>query len=207
MEKGKKDMEAYLTCRKAANYLEGLEDITGYKKKMSLLEKSRPVKDALASGKNLAAREDQLQQQYMEAMVSKDSLWWKNELAKLNTQINNSGSPDEKSMYKRVLNYLGMGAYMYTSNAIVNGTPGQAEQFLNVYELVDPENPDMFFFRASFYARNGNNSSALESLKKAAEHGFSDLEKLKGGDPAFSSLRKMKEYEEIMEQVSQNAEN
>ena len=50
-------------------------------------------------------------------------------------------------MDKRLINYISMISYMYSSNAIKNNDLNSLEKYLSIYREVDPENPDYIAFR------------------------------------------------------------
>ncbi len=63
-----------------------------------------------------------------------------------------------------------------------------------------PERSDVWCGLAASYARKGNRKKALEMLRKAAEHGWKNAAQLEA-EPAFASLKKDKEFQEILGQM------
>lgn len=152
----------------------------------------------------LQEQEERLQQHYLRALGEKDKSWWINETKNLNK--NTEGKNETSYMYKRILNYLSMACYTYVSKAFYQNQMEATDHYLSVYEMVDPDNVDAFYFRAIFYARQNKNQEALEMLKKSAELGLGDVEKMRS-EPAFSSIRNAEGFEEIVAKVAENSAN
>lgn len=145
--------------------------------------------------------EEQLQQKYIESLTTKDYNWWKSEVAQLNKKFDTLNT--QTYIYKRVLNYISMVCYIYTNKAIADKQLQQAGYFVDVYELVDKKNPDVYYLKATLFSSINNKEAVIENLKKCAEYGFSDLEKLMS-DPAFKEFSSTPEFEEIISSVSGN---
>jgi len=167
----------YLMYKKIISYFDQLTDISEYQKMLKEMESSKALKEILKQQENLGKKELELQQYYTEAMQSKDTVWWAKEIIKLQSQT--AGITGEAAMLKRVMNYLSMVAYMNSSAALNAFKTEEAERYIKIYSIVDPPNPDHFYFAACLYAVQNKTDIALIALDSAISRGFSDKNKLK----------------------------
>jgi hypothetical protein len=133
-------------------------------------------------------------------MTEKNPLWWKAEVARINSIISKNKDHREAFLYKRVLSYLSISGYSYSNSALRSGQLDQAQRFITIYMLVDPENTDPLYFQAQLFAMKNDSSNALKSLDKAIDLGFNDTGKLQG-DTIFSKLRSLPEYQKLIDKI------
>jgi len=107
-------------------------------------------------------------------------------------------------MNRRLLNYLGLVSYMSSNHAIQENDMPNAELYLKVFKMADPQNPDQRYLTAQYYVKKGDNTQAVASLKEAAALGFSDVSQLLS-DPAFAGLQGDVGYQEVVKKVKANA--
>lgn len=81
--------------------------------------------------------------------------------------------------------------------------PEAAYHYTAVYELIDPGNADMFYFKALLFARQGKNQETMEALKLSADNGFEDIEKLRA-EPSFKNIRDAELFEEAVNKIMEN---
>ena len=118
--------------------------------------------------------------------VAYDSNYWKAEVLKLNNKENLS--IDEQAMHQRLLSFLSLLGYSYTNKVLKNNQLEIAPMLLNFYEIVDPKNTDMFYFKAVYAIMKNNRIGALEALQTAFKLGYKDADKLMKDDN-FSILK------------------
>lgn len=106
-------------------------------------------------------------------------------------------------MYKRVLNYLSLAAYMNASGTLNAGQFDQTLKFNTIYALVDPENPEHAYISAILSMKRGKQAEAITFLEEAANLGFIDAERLES-DTVMSSLKQQEKYSEILETIKNN---
>ena len=94
--------------------------------------------------------------------------------------IATASQPDEKALQQRLLATCGMYCFFAVPKA-----PDMVKA-LKVYEAADPQNPDMWFFKAGYYAATDKNA-AHTFLHTAAEKGFFDMDRL-NNDPNLKEL-------------------
>jgi len=133
----------------------------------------------------------------IQSFNSKDLKWWNNEIFKLKNNAKNATTREVRLMNARLLSYLGIVCYMFTEKAVKIGNDEETEKYLKIYENIEPDNPDMFYFKAVYFAKNHKNKAALTALKLSVEHGLDDLSKIKT-EKAFSGIRKDPEFKKIL---------
>lgn len=133
---------AWLTCQTALHYLESFDVADPLRTKSNELAKMPELRKYLESLDQLAVVEEKLKQEYSTYFQSKNIDWWNNELARIRKFIDSKKDPDKVLMYKRILSYLSLVAYMNCSNALKSGNNELAIHFIDLYALIDPENPE-----------------------------------------------------------------
>ena len=126
--------------------------------------------------------EAEKKQLYRGAFSQQNLSWWKQEAGKLQK----AGPENWKE--QRLLGYLSLLAWSYSTQALQQGSPDEAQKFIEIYGLVDPENPEPWYLESVFHARNGNRRLAEQALQKALKLGFSDKIRLLA-QPEFSGMR------------------
>ncbi len=122
--------------------------------------------------------EQKRNQIYMQDLDDKGLNWWKATISKLDNLIA-SGKGVEANSYARTRAYLGILLYSRTAAAVSGrGNAKLLPKYLEIYEYLEPKNPDLFFFKAVYAHALGNTDAAIMNLKKAIEYGFNDDEKL-----------------------------
>jgi dienelactone hydrolase len=186
----------YISLKKHINYLEGLTDVIEWQKMSIELGKSEKLQMVFKSREQTKNAETGKQQEYMQAMTSKDMNWWIEQIGILNKYIS-SGRTEEKQFTGRLKNYISLVSNLQTNQALKNNDYKSAQWFLQIYELADPENPDMYYLKAYMSAHDGKEQDAIKYLKIALKLGYTDAARLKT-DATFESARKNPEFEEIL---------
>ena len=60
-----------------------------------------------------------------------------------------------------------------------------ARKCIGIYEIVEPNNSDCFFYKAQLFDRKNKPREAADALKKAIAFGYKDMAKIKG---TFSTM-------------------
>lgn len=187
-EKEYNTSSVYYVCKTAFSYLRDLSDVGPYAKKLELLETSGKIQQLLQHKASLEKSEILLQQQYAAAFTNHDWVWWSKEIDNI-YRISRAGvNAEEAIIHKRLLSYLSLVAYMYSSKALQVDQLENAELFLKIYEKVDTGNSEYAFLFAQLYMKQNNPKKAMCYLKKAVDLGFNDKERL-STDPLFVSLK------------------
>ncbi len=122
-------------------------------------------------------------QPYLEAFQTKDTLWWRNEIRTSEEKIKTEQDSYTRDTYRRIKGFWGIASYSLCKQAIKEQNPEALNKILSIYRMLEPENPDMFYFSSFTYLWSGNNGTTLSLLKKAIEAGFSDRSQLKKDFP------------------------
>lgn len=110
--------------------------------------------------------------------TEKDTAWWKNRIKYLDEKRTSSADKGERLMNARLYNYIGMVSYLFTSNAAKTHNLKKLEKYLTIYETVEPSNPDMFYYKAYYFALKKDKNKTLEFLKKAVDNGLNEKSKI-----------------------------
>ena len=148
-------------------------------------------------------KEHQTMKMYASSIDKQDAGWWKKEMNKLNAEIKETKDKEIMQQDKRVLGYISLTVYGYTSNAKNMNNSEKEQKYLDIYKIVDPENAEPWYLYAEIYASNGKDEKAIKSLQEAVKLGFDDIERMKKDD-AFRSLKDKKEYLDILDGVKKN---
>ncbi len=164
--------------------------------KDATIQSAFEVKDDPKS-RALEKTEIKQQQMLVRAMEEKSWSWWQKEISKLKDEANKNLSPQENLMNQRLVNYLSMISFIYTDRALKSNQTDAAEKFLRVYETVDPDNPDVFFFKAVRFAMLNQDQQALTSLKTAMDKGFKEMSRI-DENSAFDHLRNTPAFKKVV---------
>lgn len=200
-----KIIEAKTLYEQFLSTLNGLYDISGFQKSYRELLENPELKKQEQQAESLAKYEAEKQQLYI-------SLFKAQSFSKISTEINGlntsfkAKNEFEKHSAKRLLNYMSMLSYIFTDNAFKSEDLSSAAKYLDIYNKVDKDNPDYYFFEACILASNKKTGSAIKKLQKAVEFGFFDTEKLEI-ENRFSEIHKSVEFKDIVAKAKVNFEN
>ncbi len=142
------------------------------------------VKREEAQWKKIEEQEAALQEFLSESLLARDTTWWK---AHANEYFETTASGPEKYMRQRLRGYMSLTCYTYAGQAIRMKNLHAAEKMVALYSIIDPENSEWAYMRATLYMQLGLNDYAIGMLEKAIDLGFSDRNRLQS-DPAFAPL-------------------
>ena len=142
------------------------------------MQNSSKVKRYFDHFNEVLTAEQKRNQLYIKYLDEKPLDWWQNTIAELDNLSKNKISLEANS-YARTKAFVGILLYSRTAAAVSGrGNAKLLPKYLEVYKIVEPENPDMFYFKALYEYTLGNNKAAIESLKLALKFGFKDDKKL-----------------------------
>jgi hypothetical protein len=193
---------AYAKCLEASHFLTGVTDVGSFNLKAVQLSQTAEVKKQGEEDDRLAQKEIQLQQFYVDAMGTRSEEWWRVEVQRLNASPGKNVALAERTMYKRVLSYLSLAAYMKVNGELKAGDREKAGHFIRLYALVDPTNAEAPYLAAGWFMAQGKDGEALKSLTKAVDLGFSDLKRI-GSDPAFTHLKGKPDYDKLIGRIKE----
>ncbi len=123
--------------------------------------------------------EYRIREAYYSAIGSKDMVWWNREINDLNSRLEAGKDLTMHFALMRIKAFLGIVCYSLANNALRTDDLNTAAKILEIYQLVEPANPDMFYFFALYYLNTGDKGLVSESIRNALENGFSDTVKIK----------------------------
>jgi hypothetical protein len=129
--------------------------------------------------KNSLNTEISKRQTYLDAFMTKDSVWWKNEIKTTNEKIKTEKDSFSKDMYLRIKGFWGIVCYSFGNQAIKEQNVEMLNKIVSIYRMVEPENPYVLYFSAFPYFWKGNKEATISTLKKARGAGFSDMGQMK----------------------------
>ena len=150
--------------------LSELTETDGYLKQISLLSENLKL-------------EGKSRQPYYKALQEKDTIWWEKEISNLQFRIDTTKNIWTKSMYSRMKGFLGIACYSISKQSAQNKQIEMLKHILPIYSLLEPENPDVFYFSAISDMLQGKNEKVIKNLKKAKELGYSDLKQIQKDFP------------------------
>jgi hypothetical protein len=121
--------------------------------------------------------------------MTKDGVWWKNEIKITNEKIKTEQDSYTKDMYQRIKGFWGIVCYSFGNQAINEKNAEMLNKIVSIYGMVEPENPYVLYFSAFPYFWKGNEEATILMLKNAREAGFSDLNQLKKDFPESITLK------------------
>ena len=120
-----------------------------------------------------------IRQPYYEALQQKDTLWWKNEIKSLKEKINTEQDPFKKDRDLRIKGFLGIACYTISKHLVQEHDIKGLPRVLTIYKMLEPENPDMYYFSAFPDYWRGNMKATVSDLIKAKRSGFSDWQQMR----------------------------
>lgn len=121
--------------------------------------------------------ETKSQTELQKAFVEKDMEWWDKKMKLLNAAIVKKDKTPSDYRDIRLINYISMVGYMLSSKELKSGETLMAEKFLKIYRLADSSNPDLVFLTGVYFAINKQYKTAIDTLNRAVQMGFSDKTK------------------------------
>ncbi len=182
---------------KMLHYLQGLTDITPLQAEITRLSADKEVVAYHEKQKQMLATEQELQRKYAPEIPLKSIEWWKTETSKLRSPAEKSVKPEMTSVYKRVLGYLSLNCYMYSTGALKQNDLAAAAKYIEIYRLVDPSNPEHRYLAAKVAAINHQPDVLFNNLKQAFDLGFKDIIRLKS-DSEFKPYQQDERFRKLV---------
>jgi hypothetical protein len=187
-----------------ARTLDGLTDVSSYKKHSTDLISSANFKNAIALQAQLQQQELNQQQALEKQFIEQDENWWAKKIAELNQNVHNAKTKQESQMNQRLINFLGLIGYMESDHALNGNDLINAANYLKTYKMADPQNPDCSYLTAVYYMKKDNPQQAISSLNEAASLGYSEVSQLVT-DPTFSTLHDDVGFKNVVDKVKANS--
>ena len=121
---------------------------------------------------------------YISDLDKQDTTWWKQEIQNIDKSAADKKDKLQSDSYARTRAFLGILLYSKTSAAFRNrGAKNQITKYLKIYELLEPDNPDVYYYKALYAYQNRNSALCIKDLTKSSQLGFSDYGRLHSDFP------------------------
>jgi hypothetical protein len=193
---------AYLFYNILLKDLEGLYDISTYKKSYEALLQNPQINQNKSLEKELKKEELDKQEQILNWYKSSAFSSIKSEVLKLQKTANSNGDL-QVHQAKRLLGFMGMLSFLYTESSLNSQNQANYNGFMGIYELLEPKNSDIQFFKACQSAMENKPDKAMGYIQKAIDLGFYDVNRLKNIG-YFEQLRVKPEFDVLVSKAQEN---
>ena len=112
----------------------------------------------------------------MQNMDARDLNWWKSEVASW-SRVSGKDRGAQLAAGQRK-SFFGLVAFLKSDQAVRQNLPG-AGKYLAIYELAEPDNPEVNFLRAMAAGAKGDANAVFTQLEKAVAKGFYRADRIK----------------------------
>lgn len=186
--------------RKMKHFLQGLTDVTALDGIISQLEKDPKVLQRHKETEDQLKLEEELRQNYSGLLREPDPGFWKNEAARLKSLADKPAADGKPLVYKRILGFLSLSAYMYSNNSLKQNNLEAARKYVEIYRLVDPENSEHRYLAAVIAARRHEKDEVIKALSAAIKLGFRDKARLLA-DPDFTAYQSEDGFKDLINRL------
>lgn len=118
-----------------------------------------------------------IQQELYKMMAQQpDTLRWKVKLAEIRKKSTQKG--EIGMMHQRLLGYASLLCYSLSNRLLMAKNYTDAALMVTCYQIADPQNAEVYFFKAIIQASNRDKSATVDMLKKALSMGLSDKNRI-----------------------------
>ena len=100
-------------------------------------------------------------------------------------------------MNMRLLGYASLVCYSLSNRNLVAKNYAAAEILVNCYEIADPENAEVYFFKAIISGSKADSMNTNFNLKRSLKFGFTDKKRI-SNQLEFNFLKEDKIFKEIL---------
>lgn len=169
------------------------KDIDKYGKAYASIIQSASYQTEKNTEQNFIKEELGIKNSYYAAMGSKDTVWWYNEMQRLNASIKNEKSNLKSAQLMRIRSGLSLMCYMNLDKTMKANSNQDAYYLSVLYRNIDPDNKEAWFLAAVMEARMGNKLRVIDFLNTAGKNGFNQRSRVNQttefnsllGDPLF----------------------
>ncbi len=179
-------LEAYRSYQSLVHSFSGLRDVATISEKVEQLRETRDVKGLISDEKNEIKKQLELENRLggllSQRRIPENRLAavadFRAEINVLIRQARESQNTSQRRVAKRVLNSLLAGNYEQAQGALRAADYAAAAYSFEIATEIAPDNGRLLFDLACAQAQAGDKKRALQSLRKAVEKGFSDLDSI-----------------------------
>ena len=189
LEKQNAMTEAYLECKNASSFLNGVADVSSYKIKMNSIASGSAYKAQMQQKMETIKKESTEKQRLMAAFQNEDADWWYKTIR--GYKASNAASD------KRLLGFISLACFSYSGQLLTRNDTANAARLLSIYELADPDNTDQLYFHAILCSQENRPEQGIKYLYKAVDKGFKDWQKIET-EPAFTQWRGYERFSQLL---------
>jgi hypothetical protein len=164
--------------------IQNLPDRQYFKDSLESVMNSRALNIEMTQLRKSLQFEEKVREAYYNALATKETEWWSREIKELNSGIADNQDQNMKFAFKRIKAFLGIICYSVANNILRTDDLHHAERILEIYRMIEPLNPDMFYFFALYSLKTGKEDLVPGYLRDALEYGFSDTTQIRKEFPA-----------------------
>jgi predicted esterase len=221
--------EAYQSYAGMVDTFDGLKDTTEVKQKVSQLNGSRGVKNAMVDEQTQIKRQERIQDQLFSLIAARNrrseldsssnlqtgsgpnaaepfdpGVRLRATLADLRKQSKVAEDNGNRRVARRVLEGVFVVLFEQGLEALqIQDRHGRAVEAFQLATEVNPDRPGAFYHLAWAHAAKGNKKKSLQALKTAVDKGFADLAAITD-NKAFDLIRSDPQYQQIIQSVKTN---
>ncbi len=186
--------------------LDSLTDVIDYKKAYRNIDKDTDYKKTVKRNTYRQQTELKEQQELTKQMSINDENWWALKINYLKGNQVKATLKEDKQYNQRLLNYLGLIAYLNSNHSLNIGDLTNVIKYLKVFKLADPDNSDCSYLKAIYYAKSNNTVDAIAALNEAAKLGYSDIAQVVNIQE-FLYLQNNEAFKNILIKIKENRLN
>lgn len=200
--KNARGIEKLKQLEKLLSWMRDLEATDEWSRELAELGKQMRNSSARKQEQALFQRESDLRRDYQFSLQTEDRSYWEREAPQLH-RFGNAQTAEGK-MYKRILGYLSVLSYSYSTQYIQQNDLGNAEKHVQIYAWIDPPNAEHAVLKAKIAARRQQADPAMAALEEARILGFEDALRIQN-DPDFSFLQNRPEFHQLLQALPTKA--
>ncbi len=187
--------KAGLAYHKLVEFTQYFADTSLFENEVKAVANNKKVLEAAKLNEMYLQQESDIQIEYNNDFGRKEIIWWEKEVKRLRGKVKTAPNM-ESNMYQRILNYISLVSNLQATQLMEKNDLKSSAYFLDLYKMVDPDNPDVYYLSAIYFSKIGQKANALNFLRKAVELGYEDFERMENqqafvpyhDDPMFKSL-------------------
>jgi dienelactone hydrolase len=172
-------VEAYNECKNGISTFDRLLGTKKLERKLADIQTQDGYINEVQKNEQLKLMEAQLKNQYIQSFNTKDMEWWKAEISGLVGKTKADDDLPTRQMYSRMKGFLGIVCYSFTSKNINENNIELAKKCIAIYGVLEPQNPDCFFYKALLLEKENKPKEAADTLKKSISLGFKEISKIR----------------------------
>ncbi len=169
--KNDQKLEALDVLNISIKCLNSLIDVSDLESHLAQMHNDPALKKVLQKKSQMMQNEIQLRSQYTQAINDRDLDWWRTQVNEMRRIISEKDAVVGTTV-QRVLNYLSMALYVMIDADLKNNKEEDALKKVNLYEMVDPDNPGVYLMYARYYYMTRNTEYMINYFQKATDIGF-----------------------------------